>query len=530
MTAVSVAILLGAVAGQHYATFFSSLGRVAPGDQLELQINQFRNALDVVSENYAAPVDRTAAVFDGAIPGMLERLDPHSQFFDAKDFERLREEQQGSYAGVGMQIRLFRGHPIVDHPFPGTPAYRAGVRPGDLIRSVDGTPTDREPVEKVADLVRGVTGSTVKLELAREGSERVFAVDLMRAEIPRPTVPQAFELPGSIGYLKITSFGETTPEEFDTALDGLESHGIRGLLLDLRSNHGGLLSAGVHVASRFLPNGSLIVSHKGRASRERRYVSHAGRGVATYPVILLTDCRSASAAEIVAGALQDHDRALVAGSNTFGKGLVQSVLELPDSAGMVLTTARYYTPSGRLIQRPYEDLSMSAYYADPCAIDYEPQHADVKLTDAGRPVYGGSGIAPDIALAPDKYDELDQWMVSARAFERFANLLTTDARPLPPDWDVDRATFDKFRAWVRKERIDVKPEALESRWNFIRRQLKRAVYTAAFDVDQGDRVSAELDPTVRQALGLMPEAEGLMTDAKERRLARNRQEVEPVAP
>ena len=348
--------------------------------------------------------------------------------------------------------------------------------------------------------------------------ERLLEVDLVRDSIPRPTVPLAFRLSGDVGYVKVTSFGEATPDEFDAALDGLEHLDLHGLLLDLRGNHGGLLSAGVHVAGRFLPNGTLIVSHKGRASRERRYVSRARGDAPSYPIIVLADCRSASASEIVAGALQDHDRALVAGSNTFGKGLVQSVLQLPQSSGMVLTTARYYTPSGRLIQRPYDEVSMNAYYADPCSADYEPRHEDVKLTDAGRPVYGGAGIAPDIALAPEEYDELNQWMINARSFERFAHRLTLDSSPIGPDWDLDREAFDDFQAFVRQERIDADPESLESRWSFIRRQLKKAVYTAVFDLDQGERVSAELDPAVRQALALLPEAEALLLDAKERRL------------
>ncbi len=530
LAGVSVAVLVGAGVGQRYANFFSSLGRVAPADQIEVQIRQFESALDAVSHNYASPVDRSEAVFDGAIPGMLERLDPHSQFFDARDFERLREEQQGSYAGVGMQIRLFRGQPIVDHPFPSTPAYRAGVQPGDAILSVDGQPTDDRTVEEVADLVRGVRGTSVHLELTREGLERQLEVDLVRDSIPRPTVPLAFRLPGDVGYVQVTSFGEATPDEFDAALDRLRHKDLQGLLLDLRGNHGGLLRAGVHIAGRFLPNGSLIVSHRGRASRERRYVSRTRGDAPAYPLIVLADCRSASASEIVAGALQDHDRALVAGSNTFGKGLVQSVLQLPQSSGMVLTTARYYTPSGRLIQRPYNEMSINAYYADPCAADYEPHHEDVKLTDAGRPVYGGAGIAPDIALAPLEYDELTQWMLNARAFERFAHRLTLEPDAIPRDWDLDRSVFDRFQAFVREERIDVDPAAFEDRWSFIRRQLKKAVFTAAFDIDQGERVSAELDPAVRQALALLPEAEALLTDAKEGRLARSRREIDSASP
>lgn len=515
LTAVLV-IALGAAIGDRFGEDLGRLGGVAVGPAAYNESERFERALDLIATNLPDPVDSADAVYKGAIPGMLAVLDPHSQFFDPKAFNSLREEQRGSYAGVGMQIRSFRSQTIVDFPFPNTPAFQRGIRPGDVIKKIDDRPASELDVEGVADAVRGREGSTVHLTLARQGVESEIEVDLVRANIPRPTIPLAFEIEPGIGYVKITSFGETTANELDLALESLGEKDLSGMILDLRDNSGGLLTAGVHVAGRFLDEGAKVVSHSGRRSRSRDYESREGRRGPLYPMTVLVNCRSASASEIVAGALQDHDRALVAGAGTFGKGLVQSVFEMPQDTGMVLTTARYYTPSGRLIQRSYDDADLVRYYADPCSEGYEPEPNEVKLTDAGRRVYGGAGITPDVPLAGADLDDFQGQLVASRSFERFAASILDE---IGPGWDPDDEDYQRFERFVQSESIIVEDGEFTRQRGFIRRMLRTAAYTAAFDVDQGARVNATLDPDVLQAVSLLSDAARLIESAEARALA-----------
>ena len=507
---IAAIILLGSLAGGRYGEVLGRLGRVADGELISGHVEQFEAVVEVLESRSADPINRRDGVYEGAVPGMLAGLDPHSRFFSPRIFERFKEEQQGSYAGVGMQIRSFRGRTIVDYPFPGTPAFHAGVRPGDEIQRVDGVPTDGFSVEEVAETVRGPQGTSVRLGLWRDGIERAVELDMVRDRIPRPTVLRPFMLSEGVGYLRIRSFGEKTVEELDEALTGLEERGLGGLVLDLRANPGGMLSAGVYATGRFLESGSPVVTHRGRSSRERRYDASPGQTAAPYPMTVLVDCRSASAAEILAGALQDHDRALIVGSNTFGKGLVQSVYNLGDGAGMVLTTARYYTPTGRLIQRTYDGLDSRTYHADPCAPDFEAERIEAKTTAAGRVVYGGGGITPDVKLPGPTETALFRAMRESRAFERYAERLADELKPLPDRWDLDDQTLAGFRRFVQSERIEIDESEFQLSLAQVRRALKAAIYTVAVDLDAGEQVLAELDPDIRRAVDLMPQAEELL--------------------
>src|SRR3954451_19161409 len=314
-------------------------------------LRQFAQVYDVVEQNYAEPVNADKAIYNGAIPGMLHVLDPHSNFFDPKSYSLLREDQRGKYYGVGMTVGPRNNKIIVIAPFAGTPAYRAGIRPGDVIIAVDGKPTDNMSTAEVADLLKGPRNTNVRITIAREGLDKPLEFNVVRDEIPRYSVDAHFEIKPGIGYLHISSFSETTEAEVSQALD--EFGDLKGLILDLRQNPGGLLSEGVGVADKFLKKGALIVSHHGRASTEKRYVATKGNGGKEYPLVVIVNRGTASAAEIVAGAIQDHDRGLIVGENTFGKGLVQTVYPLSENTGLALTTAKYYTPSGRLIQRDY---------------------------------------------------------------------------------------------------------------------------------------------------------------------------------
>src|SRR3954453_6175997 len=383
-------------------------------------LKQFADVYDVVEQNYAEPVNADKAIYNGAIPGMLHVLDPHSNFFDPKQYSLLREDQRGKYYGVGMTVGPRNNKVIVIAPFAGTPAYRAGIHPGDVIIAVDGKPTDNLNTSDVADLLKGPKGTTVHITMLREGTDKPLEFAVVRDEIPRYSVDLHFLIRPGIGYMHVSGFNETTEKEVQDALDAFAQQGdVKGLVLDLRQNPGGLLNEGVGVADKFLHKGQLIVSHHGRSSPERRYVATHGNGGRDYPLVVLVNRGTASAAEIVAGAIQDHDRGLVVGEITFGKGLVQTVYPLSNDTGLALTTAKYYTPSGRLIQRDYSNVSLYDYYFDRDSVG-DTTNKEVKLTDSGRTVYGGGGITPDVKVDPIKSNHFQDTLLQHYAFFNFA--------------------------------------------------------------------------------------------------------------
>src|SRR5204863_2598664 len=285
-------------------------------------LRQFATVYDVVEQNYAEPVNADKAIYNGAIPGMLHVLDPHSNFFDPKAYSLLREDQRGKYYGVGMSVGPRNNKVIVIAPFVGTPAYKAGIRPGDVIAAVDGKPTDNMTTSEVADLLKGAKGTTVHITIIREGADKPIEFTVVRDEIPLYSVDLAFEIRPGIGYMHVNGFTETTEHEVAQGLEKFQQQGeLKGLILDLRQNPGGLLSEGVGVADKFLHKGQVIVSHHGRNSPEKIYRAAHGNGGKAYPLVVLVNRGTASAAEIVSGAIQDHDRGLIAGETTFGKGL-----------------------------------------------------------------------------------------------------------------------------------------------------------------------------------------------------------------
>ncbi len=355
-------------------------------------LKQFADVYALVEENYAEPVNADKAIYNGAIPGMLHALDPHSNFFDPKSYALMREDQRGKYYGVGMTVGPRNNKVIVIYPFTGTPAYKAGIHPGDVIIAVDGKSTENMSTGDVADLLKGPKGTTVHISIAREGVEKPMEFTLVRDEIPRYSVDVHFLIKPGVGYMHVNGFKETTEREVSEALDSFGD--LKGLVLDLRGNPGGLLSEGVGVATSLLKKGQTIVSQRGRASRAELHRAARQRRGKTFPIVVLVNRNTASAAEIVSGALQDHDRALIVGETTFGKGLVQTVYKLSENTGLALTTYHYYTPSGRLIQRNYTGVSLYDYYYN----TRRPRTRairEVKLTDCGRTVYGGGGITPD---------------------------------------------------------------------------------------------------------------------------------------
>ncbi len=473
-------------------------------------LKQFADVYSIVEQNYAEPVDPDKAIYDGAIPGMLHALDPHSNFFDPKSYALMREDQRGKYYGVGMTVGPRNNQVIVIFPFNGTPAYKAGIHPGDIIIAVDGKSTENMSVTDVADMLKGPKGTTVHISISRDGVEKPMEFTLVRDEIPRYSVDVHFLIRPGIGYMHVNGFNETTEEEVSKALD--EFGDLKGLILDLRGNPGGLLSEGVGVADKFLKKGQLIVSHHGRASAEKRYVAQHGNGGKDYPLVVLVNRLTASAAEIVSGAIQDHDRGLIAGEVTFGKGLVQTVYPLSENTGLALTTAHYYTPSGRLIQRDYSNVSLYDYYYS--RDDVPPTASrEVKLTDSGRTVYGGGGITPDVAIPTPKSNHFEDTLLQHYAFFNFAKRYVVDHHPAK-NFEVDDEVMQDFRKSLDAANIPYTQAELLDNNDWIRSNIKAEIFIDAFGEDEGLKVRTEADPEVLKALDLLPQAKALADNAR----------------
>ncbi len=475
-------------------------------------LKQFTDVYQIVEDNYAEPVNADKAIYNGAIPGMLHALDPHSNFFDPKSYALMREDQRGKYYGVGMTVGPRNNKVIVIFPFVGTPAYKAGIHPGDVIVAVDGKSTENMSTADVADLLKGPKGTTVHISISREGVEKPMEFTLIRDEIPRYSVDVHFLIRPGVGYMHVSGFNETTETEVVKALD--EFGDLKGLILDLRGNPGGLLSEGVGVADKFLKKGQIIVSHHGRASAEKRYMAQHGNSGKEYPIVVLVNRLTASAAEIVSGAIQDHDRGLIVGEVTFGKGLVQTVYPLSENTGLALTTARYYTPSGRLIQRDYSNVSLyDYYYSRDSAEAPNNSSREVKLTDSGRTVYGGGGITPDVPVAPVKSNHFQDTLLQHYGFFNYAKRYVVSHRPTK-NFEADDAVMQDFRKSLDEANIPYTQAELVDNADWVKSNIKAEIFVDAFGQDEGVKVRAEADPLVVKGLELMPQAKALAENAK----------------
>src|SRR5262245_6179273 len=406
----------------------------------------FNNLLVLVEENYANRVDSERAVY-GAIDGMLRTLDPHSKFLEAKAFRSLREDQTGSYAGLGIQVQsLFGKVTIVSRPFPESPAEKAGLRVGDLITHVDGQPTQGLAVEEVVAKLRGAPGTSVHITISRPGEEKVLDMDIIRQQLKKYTINFSYMIRPKVGYIKIDSFAETTGTELREALKKMDTKELEGLILDLRANPGGLLQEAIKVAETFLQRDQLILKTGGRSSGSvQEYSARARNTDPMYPLVVLVDQNSASASEIVSGAIQDHDRGLIVGETTFGKGLVQSVYTLRNNAGvdasLLLTTQKWYTPSGRLIQRDYSQISQFDYY-NHRDNPVDNKKREVKYSDNVRIVYGGCGITPDVIVERPMPNDFQSAVVENFAFFSFADEFFKTNPSITASFQVSNAMID----------------------------------------------------------------------------------------
>jgi carboxyl-terminal processing protease len=535
---VPMFVLLCAVA----AAFFNGGAVRAANSNDEAEqaqsVKTFTSVFAAVEQNFADHVDSDKAIYDGAIPGMLHTLDPHSNFFDPKEYSKLREDQSGRYYGIGMMVgqkqdadadggRTMRT--IVKFPFSGSPAFKAGLRPGDMILEVNDKKTDTLQMSDVAELLKGPRGTKVQVVVKREGQANPVTFNIVRDEIPRSSVPYAMMLRNGIAYVTITQFNENTGKDFDEKLRKLDEKNLKGLVLDLRENPGGLLNEGIDVAGHFLKKNEMVVSHHGRISGSNKEYRTRFEGTGKdYPVVVLVNRRTASAAEIVSGALQDHDRAWILGEPTFGKGLVQTVYPLNDNTGLALTTAQYLTPSGRFIQRDYSSISFLDYYTHSKL--EQRNTADVKMTDGGRTVYGGGGITPDehfqctpfdyptspYCSTATKWDKFQTEIYRKSGFFNFAVSYfgpKTDAT-LPKGWEPDDRVIGMFHDFLMKNKYDFTEADFNLDRAWVKAELKREFYITAFSYEDSQRVAIEQDPAVQKAIDSMPSAKKLLDNAK----------------
>src|SRR3989449_8618600 len=489
-------------------------------EDVDNSLKLFSNLLGLVEGNYATEVDSDKAVY-GAIDGMLRTFDPHSKFFDPKAFSSLREDQRGKYYGLRVRFPTSFGKvPVVSPPFLGSPAEKVGLRVGDVIGQVNGESTQGMDLNEVVSKLKGPRGTTVKIRVVRPGVEEPIEMAPIRDEITKFPINNSYMIRPRVGYIKLESFAETTGQELRDALRKLDVKNMDGLAFDLRNNPGGLLQEAIEVCETFLQKGQLIVETRGRTRGSNRpYASQKLNTENLFPLVVLINPQSASASEIVAGALQDHDRALIVGQTSFGKGLVQSVYPLSKNAGLALTTQKWYTPSGRLIQRDYSQISQFDYYNH--RETNPPKKDDIKHSDIGRIVYGGGGIKPHYIVQEPKVNEFQTLLVSKFAFYTFVRDLLAKNPPVDRSFQVSDALVDQFKQHITKRGVQFNEKDFVDNRDFIKRSVRYEVFYNRFGVSEAARVLLEDDPQVLKAVELIPEAKELASKAR-RQLAEKR--------
>jgi carboxyl-terminal processing protease len=511
-------------------------GRVlATQDSQHERLNVFTAAVKQIESKYVEPVQSDRVVYS-AISGMLQTLDPHSSFMDPKAYAQLRERQEGHYYGLGISINVLDGDITVMALFEGSPAYKKGIRRGDVIAKINGEDAKGWTSEQAVLKLRGPRGTPVQVSIRRSGYEKLIDVEVVRDEIRIPSVPAAFMLDKGTGYIQLRDFSETTDRELGAALRELTKQGMQRLLLDIRENPGGPLDQAIKVSNRFLRKGDLIVYTRGRIQNsDQNYHGVENSDYTNLPVVALANRRSASASEIVTGALQDHDRGIVVGETTWGKALVQSIYRLSEGAGLALTTAHYFTPAGRLIQRPWDESfdEYLSYTTRDQNADVQHSPSELKYTlRLGRKVYSGGGIEPDYRKAgpvegfnPGTFARrLHPTMFAnyAQRFDRegdtrFGNASDLKARrTLTREFVVDDAMIQDFKAFVKSQLRD--PSQFEEAGfnadiEFIRAMIRYEIDVALVDVATARRHLLERDPQAQYALTLLPEAEKLLRAA-----------------
>jgi carboxyl-terminal processing protease len=515
-----LAVVLSALVGGFYSNVF------ARQDEVTQQYRVFTAALAAIDREYVEEVPSDRLVY-GGIEGMLKTLDPHSSFFDPRQYAQMRERQEGKYYGLGIQIQPIDGDITVMSIFEGSPAFKKGLRRGDVIARIEKEDAKGMSSEDAVKRLKGPKGTSVNISIKRRGYDQLIDLQVTRDEVNIVSVRGFFMIDGETGYLKLGEFTETSNHEVGSALEALGGRGMKRLVLDLRDNPGGALDQAIAISNRFLPRGDMIVYTRGRSpNSDQDYRATEQSDYTHLPIVVMVNRNSASASEIVSGALQDHDRALVVGETTFGKALVQSVYRISENAGLALTTGRYYTPSGRLIQRPWDgtfDEYLTYTLRDQKA---ERQHssAELKYTDAGRKVYSGGGIEPDKFMAgpvegfsPTKFGR-QIW--GSGQFQRFADQYMAEGdtrltaanknkKRIGKGFTVTDEMLQDFRAQLTTQKTTIDEEAFKTDLNFIKGLIHYEIDLALFGVEEARRNLILQDPQAKFALAQFGEAQRL---------------------
>jgi carboxyl-terminal processing protease len=521
--AAVLAIVLSALAGGLFGS--SALARQ---DEVSQQYRVLTTALAAIEREYVEAVPTDRLVY-GAIDGMLHTLDPHSSFFDPRAYAQMRERQEGRYYGLGITIQAIDGDITVMSIFEGSPAYKKGLRRGDILAMVGDLDMKGWSTDQAVKKLKGPKGTTVNISIKRRGYEGLINMDVVRDEVNITTVRAAFMIDKETGYVKLDQFTETSDRELGDALQKLNANGMKRLVFDLRENPGGALDQAIRIANRFLPKGDMIVYTRGRVPNANQdYRATEDSDYTHLPIVTLVNRNSASASEIVSGALQDHDRALIVGETTFGKALVQSVYPISEGAGVAVTTGRYYTPSGRLIQRPWDaafDEYITYTLRDQTA---ERQHksSELKYTEAGRKVYSGGGIEPDKFVVGASYEGFNPTrfgrLLAAREFANFADQFIAEGdtrlsaanknkKPIARGFTVTDAMMKDFRDFIESRKVKIDEESFAKDETFIRAMIHFEIDSALFGMDEARRNLIAKDPQAQFALTQFGEAQHLLT-------------------
>ena len=467
------------------------------GDDLEASIKAITQAYAIVEDNAAEPVSPDQAFFQGAIPGMLRRLDPHSVFFDPGQFQQLQKLQTSTDKGFGSVVSVLPGRVIVLQTLPGTPSAKSGMAPGDEIVAVNGYQLSRLDMDQIIGLLTQSRQQQAQLLIRRPGNARFLNFVLIPEEMQTPSVERAFLLKPGIGYLRVSSFDEKTGRLIRDSIEKLGGRNLKGLVLDLRKNPGGLVTSALETAALFLKPGARIVTVRGRNVAEKSEDVPSAAVPYEFPVAILVNDKTASASEIVTGAMQDHDRAVVVGEPSYGKGLVQSVYPLSEGTGLALTTALYYTPSGRSIQKPLD----ATRFALAGATAHPNGQAEFH-TDAGRKVTGGGGIVPDYLVDPPAVSRLRAVLEASGSFTTFATGYVADHK-ISESFELTPAVLDDFQVFLSQRGIQPGVNEWSREHEFIANRLKAEIFNLSLGVEKGDEVEAQRDPQILKALEVL---------------------------
>jgi carboxyl-terminal processing protease len=495
-------------------------------DSLKKQLLKFQMVISYAKNYYVEEIDWSKAI-TGAINGMLEELDPHSVYIDKKAAKANEESFSGKYEGIGIQFDVIDGYITVVAAFVGSPAYKVGLESGDKIVKIDGKSAVGIKRDEVPKKLKGPAGTVVHVSVSRVGIEKLLEFDIERAAIPMNSVVSSFMWDKKTGYIQLNRFMATTGDEIEKAMDELEARGMKRMILDLRGNPGGYLREAVKVAGKFLPGHLEVVYTKDRSGSIASQLfsdTFSKEKTRKYPLIVLVNRSSASASEIVSGALQDYDRALIVGENTFGKGLVQREFGLPDGSKLRLTTAKYYIPSGRLIQKDYKGKNKTEYYMEEASADSasaDSTHRPVFYTlRMKRKVFGGGGIYPDEIIQEQVYAKNTPFVIklnSKRVFFETARKLIEDGLVKQRDEKEFLKTFKFTDKLLRRVADMAEEKGLKYDWEdfendreFIRLRLTMEIVRSKYGIDQMYEVNHRLDNEVKKAVGFFDEAKKMI--------------------